>query len=244
MKSYRISSTKNRRKSLQEMPLPSASETLKHQQDSWPSQAKRMPKKLFHVTFGTHNLHCFWSTSLARRNARKGIESPASKPLKIVARDAFAKRLRNTQTPAGLVDRPSKTHAKKNCFTLPLESIKNSNSFGAHATQYARQKTASRSASETLKHQQDSWPSQAKRMPKKLFHVTFGTHNLQCFWSTSLARRNARKGIESPASKPLKIVARDAFAKRLRNTQTPAGFVAKPSKTHAKKTVSRYLWNP
>ena len=120
----------------------------------------------------------------------KGIESPASKPLKIVARDAFAKRLRNTQTPAGFVAKPSKTHAKK------------------------------------------------------LFHVTFGIHNLQCFWSTSLARRTARKGIESPASKPLKIVARDASAKRLRNIQTPAGFVAKPSKTHAKKTVSRYLWNP
>ena len=33
---------------------------------------------------------------------------------------------------------------QKNCFTLPLESIKNSNSFGAHATQYARPKTASR----------------------------------------------------------------------------------------------------
>ena len=72
---YRISSTKNRRKSLQEMPLPGACETLKPQQDSWTGQAKRMPKKLFHVTFGTHNLLCFWSTSLARRNARKGIES-------------------------------------------------------------------------------------------------------------------------------------------------------------------------
>ena len=192
MKSYRISRTKKRRKSLQEMPLPSASETLKHQQDSWPSQAKRMPKKLFHVTFGTHNLQCFWSTSLARRNARKGIESPASKLWKIVARDAFAKRLQNIQTPAGFVDRPNKTHAKKNCFTLPAKRLRNT-------------------------------------------QTPFGTHNLQFFWSTSHARRNARKAIESPASKLLKIVARDAFAKRLRNTQTPAGFVDTPSKTHAKK---------
>ena len=31
-------------------------------------------------------------------------------------------------------------------------------------------------------------------------------------------------------SNTLKMVARDAFAKRLRNTQTPARFVAKPSK--------------
>ena len=181
--------------------LPSAFETLKPQQDSWTGQAKRMPKKLFHVTFGIQKKkQFFWSTCHAIR------------------------------TP-------------KNCFTLPTECMKSYRISSTKNRRKSLQEMPLPSASETLKHQQDSWPSQAKR-PKKLFHVTFGTHNLQCFWSTSLARRTARKGIESPASKPLKIVARDAFAKRLRNTQTPAGFVAKPSKTHAKKTVSRYLWNP
>ena len=121
---YRISSTKNRRKSLQEMPLPGACETLKPQQDSWTGQAKRMPKKLFHVTFGTHNLLCFWSTSLARPNARTGIESPAPKTVENRCKRCLCQAPAKHSNPSRIRGQAKQNACQKNSFTLPLEPPK------------------------------------------------------------------------------------------------------------------------
>ena len=133
-KRYRISSTKNRRKSLQEMPLPSACETLKPQQDSWTGHAQRMPKKHFHVTFGTHNLLCFWSTSLARRNARKGIESPAPKTVENRCKRCLCQAPAKHSNPSRIRGQAKQNACQKNSFTLPLEPIIDY-AFGAQASQ-------------------------------------------------------------------------------------------------------------
>ena len=132
------------------MPWPSAVETLKHQQDSCTGQAKRMPKKRFHVTFGAHKKLFFWSTSHAIRTPKNCFTLPTEpkKSFRISVENRCKRCLCQAPSkhsnPSRIRGQAKQNACQKNCFTLPLESIKNSNSFGAHATQYARQKTASR----------------------------------------------------------------------------------------------------
>ena len=160
----------------------------------------------------------------------------------------------------------------KECFTLPLEPIKNNALVRLrntrtparfepmpgktqaermlHVTFEAHKKTMLWSGSETPERQQDSSPCQAKSTPKECFTLPF---------------------------KPIK---NNALV-RFRNTRTPAGFEPMPSKKHAermlhvtfgthkkqcsgpvpkhpnasriraharqnagRKNASRYLWNP
>ena len=84
--------------------------------------------------FGTHNLLCFWSTSLARRNARTGIESPAPKTVENRCKRCLCQAPAKHSNPSRIRGQAKQNACQKNSFTLPLEPIIYY-AFGAQASQ-------------------------------------------------------------------------------------------------------------
>ena len=84
--------------------------------------------------FGAHNLLCFWSTSLARRNARTGIESPAPKTVENRCKRCLCQAPAKHSNLSRIRGQAKQNACQKNSFTLPLEPIIYY-AFGAQASQ-------------------------------------------------------------------------------------------------------------
>ena len=145
----RLSSSKNRWKSLDDVLLPERLERLKQQQDSCPSHAKQQREKV---------------PKRRLRNALQAIDSPAE----IVGRRAFAGAPRKTQTAAGFMPKPCETATRKSAETSLLRNALKARLSSSKNRWQSLDDVLLPERLERLKQQQDSCPSHAKQQREKV----------------------------------------------------------------------------
>ena len=165
------------RKQIEIWPWKTACESLKQQQDSCPKHAKRKPEKLSKRCLRNplkRKKKCLQQGKPWRQVRSSGIATKATRNL------ALDNRIRKPQTAAGFVPKARETQARKTLETLPTEPTKkkekNASSKENLGARYAPLESLRKqleiwpwkTASESLKQQQDSCPKHAKRKPEKL----------------------------------------------------------------------------
>ena len=151
-----------------------------------------------------------------------------------------------------------RAHAKQKntqteCFTSPLEPIKNKASNASSSRASAKQKTVRNMDSERWllkvwpasdskrpKHQQDSSPCQAKKHADRMLHVTFGTHKKQSFGSETPERQQQSSLLcqaKNRSKHGFRTMAAQSLVSVFEKTETPARFEPMPSKKHADRML-------
>ena len=227
-----------------------------------PMPSKKHADKMLHVTFGTHKKQSFGSETPERQQQSSLCQTWIPNDGCSKSRQRQIRKDRNTSK--------IRAHAKQKntqteCFTSPLEPIKNKASVpkdpnASSSRASAKQKTVRNMDSERWllkiwpasdskrpKYQQDSSPCQAKKHADRMLHVTSGTHKKQSFGSerperqqqSSLcqAKNRSKHGFRTMAAQSLVSV-------RFEKTETPARFEPMPSRKTRRQNASRHLSNP
>ena len=220
---------------------------------------------MLHVTFGTHKKKQSFGSKNTRTPA--AVEPlPSKKTVRNVDSGRWLLTVLSAPPKHQQDSRPCQAkNAQTECFTSPLEPIKNKASAPKQANASmsrasAKQKTfrnvdserwllkvSSASDSKRPKHQQDSSPCQAKNAQTECFtsplepiknKASVPKHPNDSSSRASAKQKNrSKRGFRTMAAPSLVSV-------RFEKTETPARFEPMPSKKTRRQNASRHLWNP
>ena len=239
----------------------SDSKRPKHQQDSSPCQAKNTQTECF-----TSPLEPIKNKASVPKhpNASSSRASvPSKKPFETWIPNDGCSKSRQRQIRKDRNTSKIRAHAKQKntqteCFTSPLEPIKNKASVPKHpnassSRASAKQKNRSKRGFRTMaaqslvsvRFEKTETPASFEPMPSKkhadrMLHVTFGTHKKQSVGaetperqqqsSLCQAKNRSKRGFRTMAAQSLVSV-------RFEKTETPARFEPMPSKKHADRML-------